>query len=193
MVAIVATGHTAPLLLAELRTVNHYDQHLTLDGLRLVFERNRDTQRGRLKTRTLTARALVESAYHGGGAAGIAPQRWPDAVRAGSMPRRRGASSSFKLARRDICRPGSRRRHPRAVPDSQGQARSAVGRRAMIPIRSPSNAPTLWRRSVPPTPTWRPTRRPTTSSGVAGRVIFARNSGKFASPHSKTATAPICR
>ena len=26
-----------------------YDQHLTLDGLRLVFERNRDSQRGRLK------------------------------------------------------------------------------------------------------------------------------------------------
>ncbi|BBX63788.1 type III pantothenate kinase [Mycobacterium saskatchewanense] len=49
-VAIVATGHTAPLLLPELRTVDHYDQHLTLHGLRLVFERNRDAQRGRLKT-----------------------------------------------------------------------------------------------------------------------------------------------
>jgi type III pantothenate kinase len=49
-VAIVATGHTAPLLLAELNTVSHYDQHLTLHGLRLVFERNRDAQRGRLKT-----------------------------------------------------------------------------------------------------------------------------------------------
>src|ERR1700758_390738 len=49
-VAIVAPGHTAPLLLAELHTVNHYDQHLTLHGLRLVFERNRDAQRGRLKT-----------------------------------------------------------------------------------------------------------------------------------------------
>ena len=47
---VVATGHTAPLLLAELHTVDHYDQHLTLQGLRLVFERNRDTQRGRLKT-----------------------------------------------------------------------------------------------------------------------------------------------
>jgi type III pantothenate kinase len=32
-----------------MRTVQHYDQHLTLDGLRLVFERNRDSQRGRLK------------------------------------------------------------------------------------------------------------------------------------------------
>jgi type III pantothenate kinase len=49
-VVIVATGHTAPLLLAELHTVSHYDQHLTLHGLRLVFERNRDVQRGRLKT-----------------------------------------------------------------------------------------------------------------------------------------------
>src|ERR1700734_1104246 len=43
----VATG---PLLLAELHSVDHYDQHLTLQGLRLVFERNRDSQRGRLKT-----------------------------------------------------------------------------------------------------------------------------------------------
>lgn len=49
-VAVVATGHTAPLLLRELNTVEHYDQHLTLHGLRLVFERNRDAQRGRLKT-----------------------------------------------------------------------------------------------------------------------------------------------
>ena len=49
-VAVVATGHTAPLLLPELHTVSHYDQHLTLHGLRLVFERNRDAQRGRLKT-----------------------------------------------------------------------------------------------------------------------------------------------
>jgi type III pantothenate kinase len=49
-VAVVATGHTAPLLLPELHTVNHYDQHLTLHGLRLVFERNQDAQRGRLKT-----------------------------------------------------------------------------------------------------------------------------------------------
>jgi type III pantothenate kinase len=47
---VVATGHTAPLLLAELHSVDHYDQHLTLHGLRLVFERNRDSQRGRLKT-----------------------------------------------------------------------------------------------------------------------------------------------
>ena len=49
-VAIIATGHNAPLLLPELQTVSQYDQHLTLHGLRLVFERNRDAQRGRLKT-----------------------------------------------------------------------------------------------------------------------------------------------
>jgi type III pantothenate kinase len=49
-VPVVATGHTAPLLLPELHTVAHYDQHLTLYGLRLVFERNQDAQRGRLKT-----------------------------------------------------------------------------------------------------------------------------------------------
>ncbi|MDT5310531.1 MAG: type pantothenate kinase, partial [Mycobacterium sp.] len=49
-IAVVATGHTAPLLLPDLRTPAQYDQHLTLDGLRLVFERNRDSQRGRLKT-----------------------------------------------------------------------------------------------------------------------------------------------
>ncbi|CNL15037.1 pantothenate kinase [Mycobacterium tuberculosis] len=47
---VVTTGHTAPLLLPELRTANHYDPHLTLHGLRLVFERNQDSQRGRLKT-----------------------------------------------------------------------------------------------------------------------------------------------
>ena len=47
---MVATGHTAPLMLPELRTAAHYDRHLTLDGLRLIFERNRDAQRGRLKS-----------------------------------------------------------------------------------------------------------------------------------------------
>lgn len=48
-VAVVATGYTAPLLLSELRTVAEYERHLTLHGLRLVFERNRDIQRGRLR------------------------------------------------------------------------------------------------------------------------------------------------
>jgi type III pantothenate kinase len=48
-VAVVATGHTAPLLLPDLQTVPHYDKHLTLDGLRIVFERNRETSRGRPK------------------------------------------------------------------------------------------------------------------------------------------------
>ncbi len=49
-VTVVATGYTAPLLLPDLHTVDHYDANLTLDGLRLVFERNRDNQRGRLRT-----------------------------------------------------------------------------------------------------------------------------------------------
>ena len=46
---VVATGHTAPLLLPELRTTTHHDPDLTLTGLRLVFERNRDNQRGKLR------------------------------------------------------------------------------------------------------------------------------------------------
>ncbi|EHI13092.1 type III pantothenate kinase [Mycolicibacterium thermoresistibile] len=48
-VAVVATGHIAPILLPDLETVEHYDRYLTLDGLRLVFERNRDSSRGRLR------------------------------------------------------------------------------------------------------------------------------------------------
>ena len=49
-VAVVATGHTAPLMLPDLHTVQHYDKHLTLDGLRMVYERNREHQRGKLKS-----------------------------------------------------------------------------------------------------------------------------------------------
>jgi type III pantothenate kinase len=48
-ITVVATGHTAPLLLPDLHTVKKYDPHLTLEGLRLVFERNRDNSRGKLK------------------------------------------------------------------------------------------------------------------------------------------------
>jgi type III pantothenate kinase len=49
-VAVVATGHIAPLLLPDMTTVEHYESNLTLEGLRLVYERNRDNnQRGRLK------------------------------------------------------------------------------------------------------------------------------------------------
>lgn len=39
---VVVTGHTAPMVLPELQTPARFDRHLTLDGLRLVFERNRD-------------------------------------------------------------------------------------------------------------------------------------------------------
>ena len=48
-VTVVATGYGAPLMLPDLRTVDHYDRHLTLDGLRMVYERNQDPPRGRLK------------------------------------------------------------------------------------------------------------------------------------------------
>ena len=41
----MATGHTAPLVLPDLQTVQHYDKHLTLNGLRMVYERNRDATR----------------------------------------------------------------------------------------------------------------------------------------------------
>lgn len=44
-VTVVATGHTAQLVLPDLRTVQHYDKNLTLDGLRLVFERNQRNSR----------------------------------------------------------------------------------------------------------------------------------------------------
>lgn len=44
-VVVVATGHTAGLLLPDLRAEAIYDRYLTLDGLRLVYERNRDHQR----------------------------------------------------------------------------------------------------------------------------------------------------
>ncbi len=49
-VAVVATGHTAPLMLPECHTVEHYDKYLTLEGLRMVYERNQDGQRGRPKS-----------------------------------------------------------------------------------------------------------------------------------------------
>ena len=42
-------GTPRRFVLPDLHAVEHYDRHLTLDGLRLVFERNRDSQRGRLK------------------------------------------------------------------------------------------------------------------------------------------------
>jgi type III pantothenate kinase len=48
-VTVVATGHTAPLLLPDLHTVTRHDPHLTLDGLRLVYERNQSDSRGKFK------------------------------------------------------------------------------------------------------------------------------------------------
>lgn len=39
-VAVIATGDTAPLIVPESDTIEHLEGHLTLEGLRLVFERN---------------------------------------------------------------------------------------------------------------------------------------------------------
>ncbi|MGN2642014.1 type III pantothenate kinase [Nocardia takedensis] len=39
-VAVVATGFSAPLIVAESETIDHHEPHLTLTGLRLVYERN---------------------------------------------------------------------------------------------------------------------------------------------------------
>ncbi|MFE9326072.1 type III pantothenate kinase [Nocardia sp. NPDC052278] len=39
-VAVVATGATAPLIVPESETIDHHEPHLTLTGLRLVYERN---------------------------------------------------------------------------------------------------------------------------------------------------------
>jgi type III pantothenate kinase len=38
--AVVATGGLAPVVIAECRTVDHHEPWLTLEGLRLVFEKN---------------------------------------------------------------------------------------------------------------------------------------------------------
>ncbi|WP_280387600.1 type III pantothenate kinase [Nocardia wallacei] len=39
-VVVVATGQTAPLIVPESETIERHEPHLTLDGLRVVFERN---------------------------------------------------------------------------------------------------------------------------------------------------------
>lgn len=39
-VAVIATGDSAPLILPESDTIEHLERDLTLEGLRLVFERN---------------------------------------------------------------------------------------------------------------------------------------------------------
>jgi type III pantothenate kinase len=39
-VVVIATGGLAPLLIAESRTITHHAPHLTLRGLRMVFDRN---------------------------------------------------------------------------------------------------------------------------------------------------------
>lgn len=39
-VAVIGTGDSAPLIMPEARTLEHHEPDLTLEGLRLVFERN---------------------------------------------------------------------------------------------------------------------------------------------------------
>ena len=39
--AVVATGGLAPLVVEESRTITHHEPDLTLEGLRLVFEKNK--------------------------------------------------------------------------------------------------------------------------------------------------------
>ena len=39
-VAVIGTGDSAPLIMPESRTLEHHEPDLTLEGLRLVFERN---------------------------------------------------------------------------------------------------------------------------------------------------------
>jgi type III pantothenate kinase len=40
---VVLTGGLAPVLVEECRTVDHHEPWLTLEGLRLVFEKNAAT------------------------------------------------------------------------------------------------------------------------------------------------------
>ena len=42
---VVATGGLAHLVASEARTIERVEPYLTLEGLRLIFDRNRETQR----------------------------------------------------------------------------------------------------------------------------------------------------
>ncbi|WP_054816722.1 type III pantothenate kinase [Nocardia arizonensis] len=44
-VAVVATGFSAPLIVPESETIEHHEPHLTLTGLRLVYERNQQRRK----------------------------------------------------------------------------------------------------------------------------------------------------
>ncbi|TSD95608.1 type III pantothenate kinase [Skermania sp. ID1734] len=46
-VAVIATGDSAPLIVPESETIEHHEPDLTLEGLRLVYERNQRLQRRR--------------------------------------------------------------------------------------------------------------------------------------------------
>ncbi|MBB3037776.1 type III pantothenate kinase [Hoyosella altamirensis] len=45
-VAVIATGGLAPLVIDECETIEHHEPDLTINGLRLVFERNLESPRG---------------------------------------------------------------------------------------------------------------------------------------------------
>ena len=48
--AVVATGGLAPLIAGETQCIDSVSEFLTLDGLRMVYERNRDDAAERAKT-----------------------------------------------------------------------------------------------------------------------------------------------
>ena len=91
--------------------------------------------------------------------------------------------TSFKLARRELCRysgyrPRGRRR-PRAVPDPPGQARGPIGRAEKTRTRFRCRAPIRWREIRAAYPDLAADTTTGDLVGVTGRVVFARNSGKL--------------
>ncbi len=49
---VIATGGYAPMIAADSRYMKHVDPHLTLDGVRLIYDRNQDRVKRRPATRT---------------------------------------------------------------------------------------------------------------------------------------------
>jgi type III pantothenate kinase len=57
---VIATGGFARLLTESSRTIKHVDDNLTLDGVRLIYERNQDRVRRRAQATAQHAVARVE-------------------------------------------------------------------------------------------------------------------------------------